>query len=459
MTTQEVTNISEWLNRCSELKEEQIIKRFFPDTGQLDESVIVSLTVGDLLILSRKLFSQLRTALENREISIVLPSKYVHPAIGDYSIQNRLTSYYNIVTTETEPINKHELENIILWLAGYEIEYGLFSISSKKHHEKIYDKREQLFNDLEKLKINYQEEIKKNSDLQSIINDLKDDLTNFYSTKKAELDTITSNLDASNVNTQHIIKLRTDADNQGVQIASLLEEQKKNRSEFDSKKKQFENLFDETQEDLEKQLSEIKEKLTSFTTQEQKNNEHLNFIESKRAFFDERNKYLEELIGREVGASLFETFKQRKKELEKTVLLWTIAVPVAAVATILWVTYLFSNGPVNTSIDIWWEYFALNSIKTVPAVFLLLFAINQYRKERNFQEEYAFKSAVALTIKAYADQLKEDENKDKLIFDAVFGVYQTPIVREERSVRNSKQTMGVIDKAIETINNAISKHK
>ena len=35
-------------------------------------------------------------------------------------------------------------------------------------------------------------------------------------------------------------------------------------------------------------------------------------------------------------------------------------------------------------------------------------------KERNFQEEYAFKSAVALTIKAYSDVIKDDKFKDEL---------------------------------------------
>jgi hypothetical protein len=82
---------------------------------------------------------------------------------------------------------------------------------------------------------------------------------------------------------------------------------------------------------------------------------------------------------------------------------------------------------VITDLNQRWEFFAVNTLKSIPAVILLFFVINQYRKERNFQEEYAFKSAVALTIKAYSDQINSAENKDKLILEAVGRIYSTPI--------------------------------
>ena len=63
------------------------------------------------------------------------------------------------------------------------------------------------------------------------------------------------------------------------------------------------------------------------------------------------------------------------------------------------------------------------------------FVISQYTKERHFQEEYAFKSAVALTVNSYAEQLKTNDNKDKLIMDSVDKIYRTPIDKKlEQSI-------------------------
>ncbi|HDI3023964.1 TPA: hypothetical protein PL523_004565, partial [Cronobacter turicensis] len=69
--------------------------------------------------------------------------------------------------------------------------------------------------------------------------------------------------------------------------------------------------------------------------------EKLTFVADKESYFKERNDYLDALIGREVGASLFETFKQRKNELAPSVNFWKFAVPVLAISTVLWIFFLF----------------------------------------------------------------------------------------------------------------------
>ena len=179
--------------------------------------------------------------------------------------------------------------------------------------------------------------------------------------------------------------------------------------------------------------------------------EKLQFVESKEEFFQERNEYLEKLIGREVGVSLFETFKQRKLELNPSVTFWKYAVPVTATLTVAWIFFLFGNGSAS---EITPTLFGINTLKSIPAVFLLLFSISQYTKERNFQEEYAFKSAVALTVNAYADQLKNDENKDSLIIASVNSIYKTPISHPKEAKSDDKKsvleaTKGLVDVAKE----------
>jgi hypothetical protein len=159
----------------------------------------------------------------------------------------------------------------------------------------------------------------------------------------------------------------------------------------------------------------------------------LKIVEDKTGFFEERNNYLNELISREVGASLFKTFNQRKNEISLSLKIWQISVWVAAVIAILVIMAIFTNffgyfGVANHTFS--WQEIIVNGIKSSPAIFLLYYTISQYNKERNFQEEYAFKSAAALTIKAYADILKDDAKKDELILRSVSGVYRSPIINK-----------------------------
>lgn len=156
-------------------------------------------------------------------------------------------------------------------------------------------------------------------------------------------------------------------------------------------------------------------------------------VEDKAIFFEERNNYLNELIGREVGTSLFKTFNQRKNEISPSLKIWQISVWVASFIAIIVIFAIFTNffglfgAPSHTFT---WQEIIVNAIKSSPAIFLLYYTISQYNKERNFQEEYAFKSAAALTIKAYADILKDDAKKDELILRSVSGVYRSPIINK-----------------------------
>ena len=124
-----------------------------------------------------------------------------------------------------------------------------------------------------------------------------------------------------------------------------------------------------------------------------------------------------------------------------------------AVLTVLWVFFLFKNQVTGTDMNLWWEAFALNTLKSIPAIFLLIFSITQYGKERTFQEEYAFKSAVALTIDAYASRIQDPKSKDTLIMEAVLNIYRTPIEEKQSGKIKSKKTLDIIKTATDTISN------
>src|SRR6201999_2946260 len=75
-------------------------------------------------------------------------------------------------------------------------------------------------------------------------------------------------------------------------------------------------------------LSSLRTTETNYTALYTDFESKLKFVEGKYDYFSERNDYLDTLIGREVGASLFETFKQRKTELNKPIIFWRWAIGV-----------------------------------------------------------------------------------------------------------------------------------
>ena len=120
---------------------------------------------------------------------------------------------------------------------------------------------------------------------------------------------------------------------------------------------------------------------------------------------------------------------------------------------------MFKNQTLIIDINVWWQAFAINTLKSIPAIFLLLFSINQYRKERNFQEEYAFKSAVALTIDAYASRITDVANKDRLIMETVLSIYKTPIEERHSERKASKSTNEMMKTMLETARDLVKSGK
>lgn len=216
------------------------------------------------------------------------------------------------------------------------------------------------------------------------------------------------------------------------------------KGESDELYQESREILKQIKDTIEKQETVIGTQFSKFEELKSSFEKKLIFVESKSEYFTERNGYLDDLIGREVGASLFETFKQRKGEIGSSIGFWKWSVPVTTIVTIIWIFFLFGNGDLS---NLSWQVILINSFKALPIIGLLLFAISQYTKERNFQEEYAFKSAVALTINSYADQLQGEENKDKLIMDSVNSIYRSPVA--SKIYRETEEAKSLIKNAKE----------
>lgn len=455
MNKQQAQSILDQCRQVESLNLDEFIGRLYPDRTDLENIELSQMNLAEFIYLSKSVFQKFSSEFERREISLILPFHFNQAQIGTAQIDSQILNFYNSINTN----NIASAENMLIWLLTYQVEYGLYDQPSKKLAESVsgnLNKLAERLNLIETSVVNKQKEVEKQfGELEAT----KKEIQGLIAQKREELSQITTNLTTSNTNANQIADLLTKGTEQGSRLNALLEQQEKNKTAADKKLQDLQDVYDTTNSKLSENVKIILSQIEDFKKQVTTNEGHLSFIEGKRAFFDERIKYLEDLIGREVGASLFETFKQRKTELNDPVRFWRFAVPVMSIATVVWVFFLFKNQAELTDISVWWQAFAINTLKTVPAIFLLLFSINQYRKERNFQEEYAFKSAVALTIDAYASRIKDEASKDRLIMESVLGVYKTPIEERHPAKGPTKSTNEMIKTIMETAGDLVKSGK
>lgn len=230
-------------------------------------------------------------------------------------------------------------------------------------------------------------------------------------------------------------------------LKAVVMEEERNLSDMALKREELLRRDKEAQDKIEAALISFSEKLVSVEEAQSKVDSAVDGVMQKESYFEERNRYLDDLIGREVGSSLFETFKQRKQEISGSIGFWKWSVLVVTVATVMWIFFLFGVKDVSAMS---WQMVFVNTVKSIPVVALLLFAISQYSKERNFQEEYAFKSAVALTINSYANQLDDKGNRDRLVMESVGEIYQSPIHKTFK-INSAKEFSGAVKGLSDTV--------
>ena len=441
MNTSQITNvlqvISNFENGDIDKMPETIFKNHDITTISIGQYVL-----PDYIVALKRMLQQLKVELSDN--GFYLPFQYSFQnefGNGNFQLQSDLQALLNLLNQKNHA-GLNQSVSYLNRLIYFQIINGFWDKSRIKIHKadeiKISELNGRLKIISEQLSVN-QDNFKtqiSNLDLE------KKKIADFIAQKQQELQQITTNLQTSNVNANQISQLLTTSTATNGKIDALLGQQNQNL-DIQKKKTELEDVYFAKQKETFGELETIlKEKVKKLETQIADFDNKLEFVEDKRTFFEERNIYLQNLIGREVGVSLFETFKQRKTELTKPVSKWLWIVIGMSVLTFVSIITIFTNG-----FGLWGDVLKdftttqliTNTIKTFPFFFLLFYSISQYNKERNFQEEYAFKSAVALTIKAYADIVADEKLKDEMIISSVNAVYKSPTVEKSRSKKESNE--------------------
>ena len=167
-------------------------------------------------------------------------------------------------------------------------------------------------------------------------------------------------------------------------------------------------------------------------------------------------------LGIAAGGSLSHTFDKRKEELEKSKNTWRNLFLLNIVALLAVAAFVFLELKDHTG-------FTVNAFLKItlsfPLIYSAIFFHGQYNKEREYLEEYAFKSAVSFSLEAYKKLLVEDidsskpeEQKEfiKFIIDSIRDIYNSPcMIVSARLEQEENIKIGTLGKIIEIIKKLI----
>lgn len=451
MTSEHKISILPQLDEFWELDIDKRIAEVYKDYQDLTTIYIGYYSVIDFTEFSKKAIGQLGQILQSRLFSI-LPFQYqFQNDFGAGNLRDDLANFIAFCSSNDFNSAVGHLYRIVY----YQVQNGLWDkdqpIDKKKKTEIVDELESKLQLIAEKLKIN--------ADLnQQLIAELqaeKTSITQLVATKNTELSEISNLLPAARTHSDEITRLLTVSTDSNQQITGLLNQQNSNLETVKTKLEEEKTVYDIFQKDLNDLKDSYQKEIIISTKKNTEFDKLLTSVQDKSSTFEDRLLVLNEYIGKEGAKKLFSTFKDRQIELEKPVKVWAVTVFITGAIALVLIVGVFTNffgyvGGFPTSID--WHYLIINSLKSLPVMIVLFFTIKQYAKERSFQEEYAFRSAIALTIQAYGDIV--GKNKEDLITKAVASIYALPTLMKEKSSFFSFRSKHLID-SIKELNDTV----
>ncbi|HMW19248.1 MAG TPA: hypothetical protein PJ981_15785 [Accumulibacter sp.] len=171
------------------------------------------------------------------------------------------------------------------------------------------------------------------------------------------------------------------------------------------------------------------------------------------------------LITPAVAGSLSQSFTKRRNVLLLGRLGWMVASIglglYATASTHDLVNNITSNlNPrASTAGIVDWTFWGMVFIRTmilVPIFAAFGFAFSQYRKEREYEEEYAHKAAVAHSLPNYGDLAREPAVRDQIVTAATGVIFVSPGEQARRAERSSAM-LGEFKEMVESLTKAVAK--
>lgn len=374
-------------------------------------------------------------ALIDSDVAIMLPIYYYSD-----SSSFDITAVISYLRSEIGNSDKERFFDLIRYIFDYCIQFGNWSKKIVYKPSFSQEKIESVMQEITLAKSKLEQE---NEYLKGLIEE-------FLETKK-DLDNRVSQTVGFYENIKNKSK---NADLYNTNISSYLSSAEANKNTIETLKTNIVNSEQKISENIENYSKRFEEVIT-------KNTRSLSLIkeaeELQKKILSQKQE-VENLIGAAADGSLGTHFKERKNQIQMNVITFIVLVIASLIATAAWVFMVFYGFDINNS-D--WVHFIINVLRTLPAWFLVWWLISRYSKERKLQEEYAFKSAIAMTMREHSKLLKNTDSGDVdkrdsqqiMLLKALENIYKNPDTRQDKEKDNltPKNVEGFLSKLTELI--------
>lgn len=433
MTVQELDSINSYMGQIEDFDIDQYIIGNFPDTP-LENVMFGNYNSLEFKKIYKSVINRFKALIQSNMV-LMLPTSYLSNGSG-----NDIAGVLKGLVRSISDKENQGIFNGIRYIFEYCIQFGNWERNITYKPKISQENIESLAGEIELIQTKLEHEnnklihlIKEYSKSKSELDYKIKQATEFYDTIKAkakdanEYDTsIRSYLSSSEANKNTIETLKTN-------IATLEQKITENIEDY---KKRFEDVVVQNTRSLSliREAEELQKEILS------------------------KKGEVENLIGAAADGSLGTHFRERKNQIQKNVITFGVLAIASLIATAELVRIVFYDFDINNS-D--WVHFVINVLRTSPAWFLVWWLIRMYSKERKLQEEYAFKSAIAMTMREHSKLLKatdsgEVDKRDSqqiMLLKALDNIYSPPDTKQSKEGENisPKNVEGFISKLIELI--------
>jgi membrane protein insertase Oxa1/YidC/SpoIIIJ len=203
-------------------------------------------------------------------------------------------------------------------------------------------------------------------------------------------------------------------------------------------------------------------------------NSEIDNILVKKSEIESLKSNVESLIQPAVAGSLSKSFSDRKSDLKKNQRIWfwasVISSFIGAIATAYIINSLvgiFNSAiiteaikkNINAGAGIIWTTIILRLGLLIPIYSIFGFSFMQFKKERDLEEIYAHKSAVAASLPNYGNLAIEDKVKDQVLSEASKVIFIAPNCKANDKEKSDIPSLDQLNNLIGNLQNLVSKAK
>jgi len=426
-----------------------LIFKSYEGENDLNKIAFTKYTAAEFIKLFDKMLNQLDYELTSG-LQLLLPNaENFNNDFSTIDISKHLPVFINYFDTGGFTNAETLLDRFI----HYQIKNGFWNTSkievSKKEQSELNAQHKLISKNLESLNENMQMFENMRKDYNQVIESAE----NLVEEKNGELKQIVDKLTSADSNEKEVTRILAEVVNKNTEISGVLDNVKEKLSTVDTDIIAYQESFDSIvteSDDLDTKLNTSLDKATA----------NFKLSEDNAQFVADRKEEIERLTGMAADGALGSKFHDREKKLTDKVPFWRTSIIVVTVLAIAWVVVVFTCLPAK--FDNEWVNLGVNLLKTTPVFILLGFVFKQYGKERNLEEEYAFKSAVAMTLTAYSNMLSQgdrddNDSKQKMLLASIENLYTQPKIHTERKGNMFSFNTKHLKETVESLNETLSK--